>query len=74
MKAHEEFARTITAWRLSRGWTQDDLASRAGISKSSVSQIERGINGAMPKPITLGKLAYAFGCRLSCCTKTRILM
>ena len=60
-KRCEEFARTITAWRLSRGMTQEQLALRAGISKSAISQIERGINGAMPKPITMSKLAHAFG-------------
>lgn len=58
---YEEFAKTLVAWRLSRGWTQDDLASRSGISKSAVSQIERGSNNAMPKDITLSKLANAFG-------------
>lgn len=61
----KEFARLLTAWRLSRGWTQEDLAMRADVSKSAISQIERASTEAMPKPITLGKLAQAFNVPVS---------
>lgn len=58
---YEEFGRIVTAWRMSRGWTQDDLAKRSGLSKSTVSQVERGTNRAMPKDITIARLAHSFG-------------
>jgi transcriptional regulator with XRE-family HTH domain len=34
--------RTIRALRMRRGWRQIDLASRAGISRSAISDLERG--------------------------------
>jgi transcriptional regulator with XRE-family HTH domain len=36
------FGRTFRAARLKRGWRQVDLADRAGVSRGSVSRIERG--------------------------------
>lgn len=32
----------LTTWRHALGWTQDDLASRAGISRGHLSRLERG--------------------------------
>lgn len=37
-------ARTdFRAERLARGWTQAQLAERAGVSKATVSNVERGV-------------------------------
>lgn len=48
--------------RLRRGnaLTQDELATRAGVSQSTVAQIESGARPS-PHPKTLGKLAKALG-------------
>lgn len=36
------FGETLRLWRLERGWTQEALARRAGISRPNLSAIERG--------------------------------
>lgn len=42
------------------GWSQNELARRAGISQSTLSDIENNVNG--PNSSTLYKLANALGC------------
>jgi transcriptional regulator with XRE-family HTH domain len=37
-----EIARKIHETRFSRGWTQNELAERAGVSRPTVARIERG--------------------------------
>lgn len=37
-----EVARRLTQNRLNRGWTQAELATRAGVSKRSVERLESG--------------------------------
>ena len=39
-----EFAEVIRNRRLERGMTQEDVAFKAGVSPSTVSLLERGIN------------------------------
>ena len=39
---HSMYGSEVRALRLERGWTQAELAKRAGISQASVSRIERG--------------------------------
>jgi transcriptional regulator with XRE-family HTH domain len=34
----------IRAGRKARGWTQEELARRAGVSRSTISDIERGVD------------------------------
>jgi transcriptional regulator with XRE-family HTH domain len=48
--------------RLRRGkaWTQVQLADKAGVSQSTIAQIESGVR-PNPHPGTLGKLADALG-------------
>lgn len=46
----------IRAGRLARGWTQLDLAIRAGLPTSTISRIERGAI-QVPHPATLNKLS-----------------
>ncbi len=47
----------IERYRAARGWTQDDLAQRAGVSVHTVRAWEKG---AMPRPANLRKLALLF--------------
>lgn len=53
----ELLGKAIFNWRTERKMTGPDLASAAGISKSALSKIERGIGN--PCLITLVKLARA---------------
>ncbi len=39
----------VTTERNKRGWSQAELARRAGINASSMSRIEKGIEPAYPK-------------------------
>ena len=48
----QRFGSTIRAVRLKRGWRQVDLASRAGVSPSTISRLERGHPGSL----TLGTI------------------
>jgi molybdate-binding protein/transcriptional regulator with XRE-family HTH domain len=48
--------------RLRRGWSQDELARRAGISRAGVSAIE--INRLVPSAAAALGLAQALGCRV----------
>lgn len=41
----ETFGASLRRHRTSRGWTQEELAARAGISGSTVSLIEQARNG-----------------------------
>ena len=50
----------IRATRSEQGMSQRELASRAGLSRSYVCDIERG-RGAHPSVVTLDKLAAAMG-------------
>ncbi len=36
------FGQTLLLWRMERGWTQDRLALKSGISRPNLSAIERG--------------------------------
>lgn len=57
----KSFAKALTQWRLSRSWTQDELAEHSGVSKSTISLAERAFHNQPPKPVTMSKLAAAFG-------------
>lgn len=50
----------IRSVRLSRGWTQIELAQRAGLSQNDISRFE---NGARPTDPKIDALAAAFGVR-----------
>lgn len=49
-------------WRIHLGWTQNEVAKRAGISQSAFSQIERTENS---RSAALEKLARAMGLAIS---------
>jgi len=52
----------VKDYRQQRGWSQDQLAQRAGISRAAVSAIE--IERLSPSVATALSLAAAFGCRV----------
>lgn len=55
----QRFGKRVVALRAARHWTQEDLASRAGISVRSISSIENGVYSITLENIE--KLAKAFG-------------
>lgn len=55
-------AHNLRDWRTRRGWTQADLAARAGLSKGMLVQIEQSQTN--PSIATLCKLANALGVAL----------
>lgn len=57
-----DVAERLMLYRADRGWTQIEVARRAGVHDSTISLIESGHH--VPRRITLVKLAMAFGVRL----------
>jgi transcriptional regulator with XRE-family HTH domain len=55
-----EIPLAIRTNRLARGWTQAQLAERAGVEQSQVSALERQPLKDMPALETLKKIASAF--------------
>ena len=49
--------------RIEAGLSQTALAKRAGVTKSHVSQVERGVAGFSPENIAL--IAEALGCTIA---------
>jgi len=43
LAARHEFAEAFKELRLSRGWTQDQIANMIGASRPSISRYERGL-------------------------------
>jgi transcriptional regulator with XRE-family HTH domain len=56
-------ARRVREERSARGWSLDDLARRAGVSRAMISKIER--QEASPTAAVLGRLSGAFGLSIS---------
>jgi transcriptional regulator with XRE-family HTH domain len=52
----------IEQLRVERGWSQDQLAERIGITKSSLSRMEH--DNQWPRPETLEALATALGVKI----------
>jgi transcriptional regulator with XRE-family HTH domain len=38
----------LLSWRIGQGWTQDEVADLAGLSKAYISRLERGERCATP--------------------------
>ena len=57
MDLREVFATNLRRWRNARGLSQDDLAYEAGVSRSYLSQLEKGAYHASLKIV--GRLAEA---------------
>lgn len=47
----------LRAWRLKRLYSQDELATKSGVSKATIIRLEKGTQGAILS--TVGKLAKA---------------
>lgn len=62
MTKDEPLRNSIRAHRLARGWSQENLAARAGISRAGVGAIEAG--RLVPSAATAITLASIFGCRV----------
>ena len=54
----DALAERMREWLITRGWTQQDLADRAGVSLATVSNLCRGV-GHLPHATTLSKIAKA---------------
>jgi len=52
-----EFGKRLRKLRLEKGWTQEELADKAGMHFTYVGQIERGVRN--PSLVNLQKLAKA---------------
>ena len=52
----------IRAWREHLGFTQQEIATKLGITQAALSQIEAV--DAKPRKVTLEKLAQALGCSI----------
>ncbi|WP_417708278.1 helix-turn-helix domain-containing protein [Roseibium aggregatum] len=55
----QDLARRLTDLRRARNWPLEELAERTGISRATLSRVERG--DTSPTANVLGKLASAFG-------------
>jgi molybdate-binding protein/DNA-binding XRE family transcriptional regulator len=62
MSSEQELTNRVRACRVARGWSQDDLATRAGISRAGVSAIETG--RLVPSTVAALALAAVLGCRV----------
>lgn len=58
----QALARNLREWRTKRGWSQAELATRAGLSKGMLVQVEQAQTN--PSIATLCKLANALGVAL----------
>ncbi len=59
----DEFSRRVKELRVARQWSLDDLARASGVSRSMISQIERG--EANPTLAVTLRMAQGFGLSLS---------
>src|SRR4051812_44882635 len=62
MSDHAKLENHVRANRTRRGWSQDELAARSGLSRAGVSAIETG--RLIPSTAAALALAGAFGCRV----------
>ena len=53
------FGRAVRRARESRGWTQEKLSAAAGLDRTYISGLERGVRN--PSLVTQGRIAEALG-------------
>lgn len=58
----EYFSKQLRVKRAERGWSQDDLAKKSGISRNAIVRYESGMNEPMFTSVCA--LADAFGCSI----------
>src|SRR5262245_46224951 len=63
-----DFSLALAILRISRGWSQDQLARAAGITNSALSEYERGKK--VPELKSVRKLVTALGYELSAIERT----
>jgi transcriptional regulator with XRE-family HTH domain len=61
MPALEPIGGRIRRCRQLRGWTQDELAQRAGLNRSTLTLIEQGKRGVEMSVDTCWRIAWALG-------------
>ena len=59
----EQFSLVLRQLREERGWSQEQMAERAGLNRSYLGEVERG--RATPSLVTISKLAGALEIQLS---------
>ncbi|MDR2127869.1 MAG: helix-turn-helix domain-containing protein [Burkholderiaceae bacterium] len=59
----ETFGTEVRRLREGKGWSQEELAARAGLNRSYLGEIERG--DATASLLSVGKLACALGLNLT---------
>ncbi len=62
-KAPENLGERLRLRREAHGWSQDELARRAGLAQAQVSMLEAG-KRANPSAAVLAALADALGCSM----------
>ena len=62
MASRPELENLVRDFRVSRGWSQDDLARRTGLSRAGISAIESG--RLVPSTTAALSLSLAFSCRV----------
>ncbi len=63
MSMQQRIAHRLKTLRANNGWSLDDLATRSGVSRATLSRLENG--DVSPTTNVLGKLCTAFGLTLS---------
>jgi transcriptional regulator with XRE-family HTH domain len=63
MDVRARIGRNMKRLRAAKGWSQEELADRAGIHRTYVSGVERGVRN--PTATVLEKLAIALGAKMS---------
>lgn len=59
MDVRKKFGKQLRALREARGWSQEEFADRAGLHRTYVSAVERGVRN--PTLSVLERLAKALG-------------
>ncbi len=59
MDIRKKFGKRLRTLREERGWSQEEFADRAGLHRTYVSAVERGVRN--PTLSVLGRLAEALG-------------
>lgn len=63
MDVRRKFGKRLRALREERGWSQEEFADRAGLHRTYVSAVERGVRN--PTLSVLERIAKAMGITLS---------
>lgn len=67
MDPRKRLARNLTELRRAKGWSQEELADEAGLHRTYVSGVERGVRN--PSLMVLDRLAKALGTPLAALLK-----